>query len=109
MAAGGPPALWAAAAALEPARGGGGGDWRNLVLGLVGETVEGDPGNMITGARVVDKSNGRGQAPTFRLELWLCTKDDKLSAQLKERMLSTITGGSPVRGLAEGFQWKLHA
>ena len=83
--------------------------WRNLVLGLVGETIEGDPGDMITGARVVDKSNGRGQAPTFRLELWLRTKDDKLSAQLKECMLSTITGGSPVRGLAEGFQWKLHA
>lgn len=50
--------------------------WENLVLGLVGETI--DIGDYVTGARVVDKSNGKGSALVYRIELWLRTKDEQV-------------------------------
>jgi len=83
--------------------------WRNIVYGIVGETIE-DPavGDMITGARVVDKSNGKGHQPTYRLELWLRTKDAKLSEGLKRRLLDIMGDGTTPRGLTDGFQWKSH-
>lgn len=82
--------------------------WDNLVLGLVGETV--DPGNYICGARVVDKSNGKGSALVYRIELWLATKDDDIKGQLKRRLIDVMTEGrNTPRGFADQFQWKLHS
>lgn len=54
--------------------------WNNLVLGLIGCTIEN--GDEITGARVVDKSANGGRT-MFRIELWLRTKDIGVRTQLR--------------------------
>ena len=45
--------------------------WQNLVLGMIGETI--DMGDEICGARVVDKCSG-GRC-MYRLELWFRKKE----------------------------------
>ncbi|KAJ1457005.1 eukaryotic translation initiation factor 4E-like 1 [Pelagophyceae sp. CCMP2097] len=80
--------------------------WANLVLGLVGETI--DIGDHITGARVVDKSNGKGAHPVYRVELWLRTKDDAVKETIKKRLIDVMTEGRGAKNLGEQFQWKLH-
>ena len=81
--------------------------WTNLVLGLIGETI--DSGDDIAGARVVDKSNGKGAHSVYRIELWLKTKDDLIKDQLKLKMIDVMTDGTGGgRGFNDQFQWKLH-
>ena len=89
--------------------------WRNLVLALVGRTLEAEAGDdggddVITGARVVDKSNGRGQ-PMYRLELWLSSSDASVTEPIKARMVAALAdeGAALPRGLAESFQWRAHS
>jgi translation initiation factor 4E len=121
--------------------------WANLVLGLVGETIDigechmrlkSAPGasdarpvaglrfrsavgrvspfcastsligDHITGARVVDKSNGKGAHPVYRVELWLRTKDDAVKETIKKRLIDVMTEGRGAKNLGEQFQWKLH-
>ena len=56
---------------LKPASGGGQIDeyWNNLVLAMIGETLE--PSSQVTGARLVDKLSGKGKVTdVIRLELW---------------------------------------
>jgi hypothetical protein len=52
--------------------------WTNLVLGMIGETI--DAGDEICGARVVDKSVG--SRCTYRLELWFRKNDEKIANEL---------------------------
>jgi len=61
---------------LKPNVGGGQIDeyWNNLVLGMVGATIE--PAQMITGVRLVDKLSGPRQANGIRLEIWFTNYDD---------------------------------
>mmetsp|Transcript_38822 Transcript_38822/g.124457 ORF Transcript_38822/g.124457 Transcript_38822/m.124457 type:complete len:211 (+) Transcript_38822:42-674(+) len=81
--------------------------WFNLVLGLVGETI--DHGDYVAGARVVDKSNGKGAHSVYRVELWLKTKDEAVKEQLKAKLIDVMTDGrNPGRGFSDQFQWKLH-
>ena len=80
--------------------------WQSLVLGMIGETI--DPNDDICGARVVDKSGARGGNAVFRIELWLKTKDEKISKRLKEKMIEIMTEGKGGRNLSDQFQWKLH-
>lgn len=49
----------------------------NMVLGLVGETV--DVGDEICGARVVDKS--KNSHNVYRFELWLRSNDNSTAAR----------------------------
>ncbi|CAN0398302.1 unnamed protein product [Ectocarpus sp. 13 AM-2016] len=51
--------------------------WENMVLGLVGETV--DVGDEICGARVVDKSKNNHNV--YRFELWLRSNDGNTAAR----------------------------
>merc|ERR550525_2042255 len=62
---------------LKPNAQGGGGQideyWNNLVLGIIGETI--DHGDIITGVRLVDKLTGKGKVnDCIRLELWYHTR-----------------------------------
>lgn len=79
------------------------GYWENLMLGVIGETMDND--DEICGLRVVDKSkNGRCD---FRVELWLRRQD---------RMVGNIIRGKAEAAMAEGqrsmnsinLQWKVH-
>ena len=60
--------------------------WQNLVLGMVGETI--DPSDEICGARVVDKSTGQRQM--YRLELWFKRKDQATADELLSRMQTCL-------------------
>lgn len=80
--------------------------WMNLVLALVGETIDTD--DYITGARVVDKSNGKGNHSVYRIELWLRTKDPDVINEIKANLVDALTDNRPPRGLADSFVWKLH-
>ena len=62
------------------------------MLGIIGETIDID-GEHICGARIVDKSNGKGQSSVYRVELWLRTKDPKMTEQLKTRLIDVMTEG----------------
>uniref|UniRef100_A0A6S8Z3Y7 Eukaryotic translation initiation factor 4E n=1 Tax=Ditylum brightwellii TaxID=49249 RepID=A0A6S8Z3Y7_9STRA len=87
--------------------------WQNLVLGVVGETIESeaDDGSMrnhINGARVVDK--GRPSYPMFRLELWINTKDPEIKERIRVKLVEAMVDGLPPnrRGQLK-FDWKDHS
>merc|ERR1712039_145142 len=83
---------------LKPNSGGGQIDeyWNNLVLGLVGSTIE--PAQMITGVRLVDKLSGPRAAGVVRVEVWFSNYDDTqaVSALKKnvEKCMATRLDGS---------------
>merc|ERR1711974_269336 len=83
---------------LKPNIGGGQGDeyWNNLVLGMIGATIE--PANMITGIRLVDKLSGPRAANVIRLEVWFSNMEDNAQVQtLKknvEKCMATRLDGS---------------
>eukprot|EP00449_Zooxanthella_nutricula_P005216 CAMPEP_0198500498 /NCGR_PEP_ID=MMETSP1462-20131121/8192_1 /TAXON_ID=1333877 /ORGANISM="Brandtodinium nutriculum, Strain RCC3387" /LENGTH=279 /DNA_ID=CAMNT_0044229507 /DNA_START=66 /DNA_END=905 /DNA_ORIENTATION=+ len=70
---------------LKPSVGGGQVDeyWNNLVLGVVGATIE--PADMITGIRLVDKLSGPRAANVIRLEVWFRDLDDTAAVQQLRR------------------------
>ena len=68
--------------------------WENLVLALIGETI--DEGDEICGCRVVDKSAAKGKGPSrcmYKLELWLRTGNAEVADKLRVRMLDALTDG----------------
>eukprot|EP00416_Gambierdiscus_australes_P038220 CAMPEP_0171100948 /NCGR_PEP_ID=MMETSP0766_2-20121228/53559_1 /TAXON_ID=439317 /ORGANISM="Gambierdiscus australes, Strain CAWD 149" /LENGTH=232 /DNA_ID=CAMNT_0011560871 /DNA_START=42 /DNA_END=740 /DNA_ORIENTATION=+ len=83
---------------LKPNIGGGQVDeyWNNLVLGMVGATIE--PANMITGVRLVDKLSGPRAANVIRLEVWFTNFDDSAAVQMLrknvEKCMATHLDGS---------------
>lgn len=83
---------------LKPSIGGGQIDeyWNNLVLGMVGGTLE--PSDMITGIRLVDKLGGQKTVNAIRIELWFAKYTDTNAVNtLKKNMekcLSTKVDGS---------------
>mmetsp|Transcript_24068 Transcript_24068/g.48002 ORF Transcript_24068/g.48002 Transcript_24068/m.48002 type:complete len:138 (+) Transcript_24068:242-655(+) len=83
--------------------------WQNLVLGVVGETIE-DPsvGTHINGARVVDKGK---HYPVFKIELWIDTKDPTVREKLRVRLAEAISSGLPPNSKLANpkFEWKDHS
>jgi translation initiation factor 4E len=68
--------------------------WNNIVLGLIGGTVE--PADMITGVRLVDKLN-QPRAPSVRIEVWFSNfedteKVDALQRNLEKCMTTRLDG-----------------
>jgi len=67
--------------------------WNNLVLGIVGATIE--PADMVTGVRLVDKLSGSRGSGNLRMEVWFGQlKDAKAVQDLTrsvERCLATRT------------------
>jgi hypothetical protein len=71
--------------------------WENIVLGLIGETI--DAGKDVCGCRVVDKSKsskGGGAKDfrtMFRLELWTTAITQDVADKMKGRLLDALTDG----------------
>jgi hypothetical protein len=64
--------------------------WENLVLALLGQTLE--EGDEICGGRVVDRS--KAKAVGYRLELWLRVNTSRESAdRVKDRLLAALADG----------------
>lgn len=86
--------------------------WQNLVLGVIGETIEGgseETGvyeSFINGVRVVDKGKSY---PMFRLELWINTKNPEVKERIRSRMMDIMTDGLPPSKKGHPkFDWKDH-
>jgi len=86
--------------------------WQNLVLGVIGETIEdgadnGSGMNHINGARVVDK--GKKTYPMFKIELWIDTKDPLIKERIRKKLVEVMSDGIPPsrKGLPK-FDWKDH-
>lgn len=63
--------------------------WENLVLGLIGETI--DEGDEICGCRIVNQT--RKTKPTFKIELWLKCKDESLCGKIRTKLCEVLTDG----------------
>jgi len=80
--------------------------WQNLVIGVIGNTIDEPDTRYVNGARVVDK--GRN-FPLYRLELWISTKDIEIRNRLKTRLMEVITDGCPPPKKGHlNFEWKDH-
>merc|ERR1712224_713277 len=77
--------------------------WENLVLGMIGETLDG--ADYIAGARVVDKSKGRHCG--YRLELWIKTQDSTIAADVRKRMEGILTSGASISKVSNVI-WRRH-
>lgn len=82
---------------LKPQLGGGQIDeyWNNIVLGMVGGTIE--PAELITGIRLVDKLSGPKVGNAIRIELWYTKANESQVANLRrsmERIMATKLDGS---------------
>jgi translation initiation factor 4E len=70
--------------------------WQNLVMGIVGETIEDGVDeaktlkDIINGVRVVDKSRG---FPMYKLELWVSTREPTMKDRLRKRLETIMTDG----------------
>jgi translation initiation factor 4E len=112
--------------------------WQNLVLAVVGETLEDEVdkclGNnnknssnklnkdqdVINGVRVVDKSRGY---PLYKLEIWMQSRDAHVKEKVHARLLDIVTdgqkisssstlagsGGSQKKTTYPKFEWKDHS
>jgi len=85
--------------------------WENLVLSLIGETIEGS--DEICGCRVVDKykqskNNKSSTRAHYRFELWLRPGVTKEQANcVKERLLDALADGdSEARKNLPAFEYK---
>jgi len=92
--------------------------WQNLVLGVIGETIEDGADedrtsgsttaeDHINGVRVLDKSRGY---PMYKMELWINTRDQKIRDRIKAKLLDVITNGqhASARKTQPKFDWKDH-
>jgi translation initiation factor 4E len=91
--------------------------WQNLVMALVGETMDNDDDGdnnalheVVNGCRVVDKSR---VYPMFKLEVWLSSRDPAVRDAVKARLVDLITdgqGGAAHRAKTHPkFEWKDHS
>mmetsp|Transcript_3390 Transcript_3390/g.7096 ORF Transcript_3390/g.7096 Transcript_3390/m.7096 type:complete len:219 (+) Transcript_3390:47-703(+) len=91
--------------------------WQNLVLAVVGETIEDavsdktDGGDVINGIRVLDKSRAY---PMFKIEIWINTRDVSIREGIKDRLIEIMTDGQNAMGsnsrnkVHPKFDWKDH-
>jgi hypothetical protein len=79
------------------------GYWENLLLGMVGETM--DNGDEICGLRVVDKSKSRRD---FRIELWLRHQDRVVGNVIRGHAEQIMLDGTQNSMSGINLQWKMH-
>jgi len=65
--------------------------WENLVLGLVGETIDAD--DDVCGCRVVDKSKKGTSRTMFRLEIWVKSGNQEVADKIRVRLGDALTDG----------------
>lgn len=63
--------------------------WENLVLGLIGETIDED--DNICGGRVVNQLNKRGKQHTYKIEVWFRKRDDEVLKRVKARLADVLS------------------
>ncbi|KAJ1420988.1 translation initiation factor eIF 4e-like domain-containing protein [Ochromonadaceae sp. CCMP2298] len=68
--------------------------WENLVMGLIGETV--DDGDEICGCRIVNQT--RKEKPMYKIELWLRTSDEATCMKIKNRLAEALMEGESAKG-----------
>jgi len=78
--------------------------WENLLLGLIGETM--DPDNYICGVRVADKTNRNKSS--YKIEIWLSTTDQAIRYDVEGYVLDTLKD-VPIGKKALEFSWKEHS
>ena len=81
--------------------------WENMVLALLGETIEED--DEICGCRVVDRfKKGFGSKPMYRLELWLRNSTSKdVADRVKARLVEALADGDANNiSLVPAFEFK---
>lgn len=61
--------------------------WENLVMGLVGETI--DESDDVCGCRIVNQT--RKMKPTYKIELWLKTADESQCGKIRNRLCDILT------------------
>lgn len=82
--------------------------WNNLVLGIIGNTVESESGSesLITGIRIVDKTAATVRIPCVRIEVWFTKPADartlgKVKTRLEKAMCTKLDGSPGVPLKAE--------
>ncbi len=83
--------------------------WEKLVLGAIGETV--DPGNEITGIRVIHKNKKDKKEPgnNYRFEIWLRSIDRTAADEIRTNVLESMnTGNSGPAWAPREFGYKTH-
>ena len=65
--------------------------WENMVLGLIGETI--DAADDVCGCRVVDKSKKQSTRTMFRLEMWTRKIEQSSVDKLRTRLADALTDG----------------
>jgi translation initiation factor 4E len=81
--------------------------WQNLVMGVIGETIEDEKDrDHINGVRVLDKSRNY---PTYKLEIWMNTRDPAIRNRIKDNLMDIITHGQLNRKTHPKFDWKDHS
>ncbi|CAI5732192.1 unnamed protein product [Hyaloperonospora brassicae] len=74
--------------------------WEKLVLGAVGELI--DPGNEVTGVRVIHKNNKKDKKDAgnnYRFEIWLRGTSRSKADEIRNKTLEVVNSGSA------GAQW----
>eukprot|EP00934_Nitzschia_sp_Nitz4_P004667 Nitzschia sp. Nitz4//scaffold389_size11954//3153//4203//NITZ4_009009-RA/size11954-augustus-gene-0.12-mRNA-1//-1//CDS//3329549990//4657//frame0 len=86
--------------------------WMNLVVGAVSESIEDlvdedkTYADCINGVRVVDKSRN---FPSYRLEVWINTRDSKVTERLRKQLLDTLMDDKDPNKVQPKFDWKDHS
>lgn len=84
--------------------------WNNIVLGLVGGTIE--PADMITGVRLVDKLS-QNRNSSVRIEVWFSNFEDTenvdlLQKSLEKCMATRLDGSTPATSAFGKTERKAH-
>jgi len=64
--------------------------WNNIVLGMIGGTIE--PADMITGVRLVDKLTQNARSAAIRIEVWFSNIEEKEKVAELQKSLEKCMG-----------------
>ena len=83
--------------------------WENLILGVLGQTIEEE--DEVCGCRIVDKTkrSGKDPRPVHRFEVWLRTREEGVVDKCKQRVADTLTDGKANKNIVEQFGYSSHA
>ena len=80
--------------------------WENLVLALIGETM--DEGDEICGGRIVDKSKRGNPRTLFKIEIWLRSNNPEIAERIRLKLMDVLSDGDiKAKGLPE-FSFMAH-
>lgn len=82
--------------------------WEKLVLGAIGELI--DPGDEVTGVRVIHKNNKKDKTGNnYRYEIWLRGLNRTKADEIRSKTQDVINSGSPAQPwVSNEFMYKKH-